>query len=142
MIAPTVEMIPAWLYFAGPAVTALVGALSATVIMHYRKVQSGQLVPKATVDDMREQYAAQLAALITVSDGQLAHFAAVLASKDRDIDQWRGAWQITDQAGREEVAGQLEELVAFARVFRRWMDEFQRQTGVPELAPDRGAHDG
>jgi hypothetical protein len=85
---------------------------------------------------LREDHEKQLAALVKVTDGVRADFAVVLAKADRDIDQWRGAWQISDQASREEIAGQLEELVAFARTFARWMTEFQRQTGVPELPRD------
>ncbi len=87
-------------------------------------------------DQMREDHEKQLAALVRVTEGVRADFAVVLAKADRDIDQWRGAWQISDQASREEIAGQLEELVAFARTFARWMTEFQRQTGVPELPRD------
>lgn len=86
-------------------------------------------------DQAREDHDKQLAALVKVTEGVRADFAVVLAKADRDIDQWRGAWQISDQASREEIAGQLEELVAFARTFARWMNEFQRQTGVPELPP-------
>ena len=86
-------------------------------------------------DQARQDHDKQLAALVKVTEGVRADFAVVLAKADRDIDQWRGAWQITDQASREEIAGQLEELVAFARTFARWMTEFQRQTGVPELSP-------
>lgn len=92
-------------------------------------------------DQAREDHDKQLAALVRVTEGVRADFAVVLAKADRDIDQWRGAWQISDQASREEIAGQLEELVAFARTFARWMTEFQRQTGVPEL-PRNGANTG
>jgi hypothetical protein len=89
--------------------------------------------------ESRADHERQLEALVKVADGIRADFAAVLASKDRDIDQWRGAWQLTDQASREEMGGQMDELIAFARTMQRWMGAFQRTTGVPEL--DRADHD-
>lgn len=89
----------------------------------------------------REDHDKQLEALVKVAESQLTNFSAVLASKDRDIDQWRSAWQITDQANREEWAGQVDELIAAARTQRRWLEEFQRATGVPELPTDRGSHE-
>jgi hypothetical protein len=91
------------------------------------------------MSESRADHERQLEALVKVADGIRADFAAVLASKDRDIDQWRGAWQLTDQASREEMGGQMDELIAFARTMQRWMGAFQRTTGVPEL--DRADHD-
>lgn len=83
--------------------------------------------------EARADHEKQLEALVKVADGIRADFASVLASKDRDIDQWRGAWHLTDQAGREEYAAQVDELVAGFRTIQRWLAEWQRQTGVPEL---------
>lgn len=90
--------------------------------------------------EAREDHAAQLEALVKVADGIRSDFAAVLASKDRDIDQWRGAWQITDQAGREEIGAQMDEILAGFRAMKRFFDAFQNQTGVPQLPPS-GAED-
>ena len=86
------------------------------------------------VQHLRDDHATQLAALSKVAEGLRTDFAAILASKDRDIDQWRGAWQITDQAGREEWGAQVDELVAGFRTIKRWIGAFQSQTGVPELS--------
>lgn len=105
MIGPEVELIPAWLYFVGPMVTLMMGGLATTVVMHYRKVQTGMLVPKETVELMKQQYKDQLAAvqenhkiqlvsLEKVVEGTRAEAAATLASKQRDVDDWRGAYHI------------------------------------------------
>lgn len=159
-LTPEVEVIPAWLYFAGPSVTLMMSALVGVIILHYRSVQNGKLWPDSTVDllikqkddeikstkleaaaqieAMRAEHDKQLAALVKVADGIRADFAVVLAKADRDIDQWRGAWQITDQASREEWGAAVDEILAGIRTMARWMGAFQSQTGVPQLPPSGG----
>jgi hypothetical protein len=85
------------------------------------------------LEQAREDHEKQLAALVRVADDIRADFKRILDSKDRDIDQWRGAWQLTDQAGREEYAAQVDELVSGFRTMQRWLAEWQRATGVTEL---------
>lgn len=43
---------------------------------------------------LREDHQKQLAALVAVNVGQINQFDSVLASKQRDIDDWRGAYHI------------------------------------------------
>lgn len=101
------------------------------------------------VDQAREDHEKQLAALALVTEGVRKDFATVLAARDsyfaevtarmeKDIDHWRGAFQLSDQAEREEIAGQLGELVAGSRAFARWVAAFQDQTGVPQLPTGGG----
>lgn len=78
-----VETIPSWLYFVGPMVTMMMGALATTVISHYRKVQTGVLVPKLTVD-----------LLVATKDKELAHMQA-------EVDRWVGVYHIADSAYKE-----------------------------------------
>lgn len=79
-LIPEVEMIPAWLYFVGPIITMLIGALSATVIMHYRKVQTGQLLPKLTVD-----------LIVATKDAEILHL-------QEEVARWVGNYHIKDAA--------------------------------------------
>ena len=90
-------MIPAWLYFAGPIVTALVGALSATVISHYRKVQSGQLVPRITVDLM------------------VAHYTSRYNEVAAERDDWKQTSRVLTDTTRIQAA-QIDELTESTRV--------------------------
>src|SRR6478609_5135426 len=78
-----VETIPSWLYFVGPMVTMMMGALATTVIAHYRKVQRGDLVPKLTVD-----------LLVANKDAEIVHLQA-------EVDRWVGVYHIADSAYKE-----------------------------------------
>lgn len=78
-----VETIPAWLYFVGPMVTMLIGALSTVVMMHYRKVQTGLLIPKITVD-----------LVVATKDAEIAHLQG-------EVDRWIGVYHIADSAYKE-----------------------------------------
>lgn len=94
------------------------------------------------VDQARVDHDKQLAALALVTEGVRRDFAAVLASKDATIEHWVGAWHIADEAGTEEIAGKLDELVAASRAFARWVEAFQDQTGVPALPQFNGIGGG
>jgi len=78
-----VETIPSWLYFVGPMITMMMGALATTVIAHYRKVQRGDLVPKLTVD-----------LLVATKDAEIAHLQG-------EVDRWIGVYHIADSAYKE-----------------------------------------
>ena len=75
-----VETIPAWLYFVGPLITVMMGALATTVIMHYRKVQTGWLVPKLTVD-----------LIVATKDAEILHL-------QEEVARWVGNYHIKDAA--------------------------------------------
>jgi hypothetical protein len=78
-----VETIPSWLYFVGPMITMMMGALATTVIAHYRKVQRGDLVPKRTVDFV-----------VATKDAEIAHLQT-------EVDRWVGVYHIADSAYKE-----------------------------------------
>jgi hypothetical protein len=75
-----VETIPAWLYFVGPMITVMMGALATTVIAHYRKVQTGQLLPKLTVD-----------LIVATKDAEILHL-------QEEVARWVGNYHIKDAA--------------------------------------------
>lgn len=78
-----VETIPSWLYFVGPMVTMMMGALATTVISHYRKVQTGKLVPELTVT-----------MIMATKDAEIAHL-------QNEVDRWVGVYHIADSAYKE-----------------------------------------
>lgn len=64
----------------------------------------------------------------------------ILESKDRDIDSWRTAWNISDQANREEDEARWEEIRAAMKVLQRFITDGQRwaQQQHHELGPGNG----
>lgn len=108
IVGPEVETIPAWLYFVGPMVTLMMGSLAATVISHYRKVQTGKLVPEATVVRQGAQADAQIAAMRQAFDSQLA-------SKQRDADDWRAAYHLLAESAKQSE-DRMDEVVEGTRL--------------------------
>lgn len=114
LMGAEVELIPAWLYVIGPLITMVMGGLSATVIMHYRKVQSGKLVPEATVERMRAQYESHLVSMRTTYEAQIT-------SLRTDSNDWRGAYHLlsenakTSEDRMDEVLETSRLMLAFVR---------------------------
>jgi hypothetical protein len=87
-----------------------------------------------TVRGENREYVAQLIEHHTQEKASLrqdiadarAAFALVLASKDKDIDQWRSAWHLTDQGNREEIAGALDEILQGQRAQQNFIAGVQQ----------------
>lgn len=99
--------------------------------------------------DAAEQHAEQLAAfadrLRQVSEDHgraLAVMQKILDSKDKDIESWRLAWSVSDQAGREEDDARWDEIRAAMQVMQRWVTEIQRQAAALEARRDGGTNVG
>ena len=86
-----VETIPAWLYFVGPLITVMMGALATTVIMHYRKVQTGWLVPKLTVDLIVATKELTVDLIVATKDAEILHL-------QEEVARWVGNYHIKDAA--------------------------------------------
>ena len=50
----------------------------------------------------------------------------ILESKDRDIESWRTAWNLSDQASREEDDARWDEIRAAMAVLQRFIQDGQR----------------
>lgn len=105
-----VETIPAWLYFVGPLITVLMGALSTTVIAHYRKVQSGQLLPKLTVD-----------LIVATKDAEILHL-------QEEVARWVGNYHIKDAA-----------YVSLAEIIDENTDALRALAAIPNASTIRSA---
>jgi hypothetical protein len=60
----------------------------------------------------------------------LATLTKILDSKDRDIESWRTAWNLSDQANREEEEARWNEIRAALLVMQRFVTEIQRAEQV------------
>lgn len=99
--------------------------------------------------DAAEQHAEQLASfadrLRQVSEDHgraLVVMQKILDSKDKDIEGWRLAWSLSDQAGREEDDARWDEIRAAMQVMQRFVTEIQRQASLLEARRDGGTHVG
>lgn len=135
-----------WQYVIDALPYVVISGLFGVVLLHYRKVQDGKLVPIDTVNKITAQHVEQMAAARQDFDKAISALeraaavsveiqARVIDSKDKDIENWRGAFHAVDQANREEDNADRDEMLAGMRALQRWLGAFQNQTGVPALPP-------
>jgi hypothetical protein len=97
----------------------MMGALAATVISHYRKVQTGKLVPESTVERMKTQYETRLTEMRTDHNAEMAGLradrGALLVAKQRDADDWRAAYHLSDE-NRKISEERMDEVVENSRL--------------------------
>jgi hypothetical protein len=97
----------AWWFIFSPLITAVVGVVGTVVVMRYRegptgRRRSGELIPKSTVDILLSAKDTEIVRRDAAKDAELA-------AKDREIERWMTAFNVSD-AARQQMAQSFGDL--------------------------------
>lgn len=107
--AEVIEPVPWWVYLLGVIILSVVGYAIRLLVLGYKQIRLGQVLPRVTVDLMMAAKDKEIESLHREIDRNETQHIAELARKDRELERWYGLFQIAD-AARQELAGSVDSL--------------------------------
>lgn len=113
------------------------------------KVVSMRDAMERRILELREDGAARVSQVRSDSQAEMDRLIKFTDALQRDVESWKLAWNMADQANREEADARWDEIRAFmarsvaqSAVIARFITELQRQAGVPPVRELEAGDDG
>lgn len=106
------------------------------------KITSMRAAMERRIQEYREDHALRATQIRADSQAELDRLIKFADALQRDVESWRTAWNLADQANREEDDARWDEIKAALSVMQRVVLEAQRQAAIARGELEMGSGDG